>query len=76
MSWKKGAVIWRRSFSSGCKLSQNFEWIKPDGYKTDISVYNPITKNKTDLILRNNKIATWYMCGPTVYASAHIGHAW
>lgn len=51
-------------------------WKKPDGFPTEIVVYNPINKQKVPLILKNDKIATWYMCGPTVYDTAHIGHAW
>ncbi|XP_011310849.1 cysteine--tRNA ligase, mitochondrial, partial [Fopius arisanus] len=50
-------------------------WVKPVGYETEISVYNPIVKKKVPLILKNYKTATWYLCGPTVYDSAHIGHA-
>lgn len=51
-------------------------WIKPTGFNTEIVVYNSIAKTRVPLILKNNKIATWYICGPTVYDSAHIGHAW
>ncbi|XP_057341342.1 probable cysteine--tRNA ligase, mitochondrial [Microplitis mediator] len=53
----------------------SFTWKKPNGFPTEIVVYNPINKEKVPLILKNDKIATWYMCGPTVYDSAHIGHA-
>ncbi|XP_044574489.1 probable cysteine--tRNA ligase, mitochondrial [Cotesia glomerata] len=58
------------------QISRNLKtWKKPDGFPTEIVVYNPINKQKVPLILKNNKIATWYMCGPTVYDTAHIGHA-
>ncbi|XP_043277271.1 probable cysteine--tRNA ligase, mitochondrial isoform X2 [Venturia canescens] len=50
-------------------------WLEPEGFMTNIKVYNPITKSKVPLILKKDGIATWYMCGPTVYDSAHIGHA-
>lgn len=34
------------------------------------------TLSETDnATLNKNKIITWYMCGPTVYDHAHIGHA-
>ncbi|XKL61749.1 hypothetical protein PGB90_001582 [Kerria lacca] len=52
------------------------KWIKPDGDATDISVYNPIIKMKVPFITTKEKFITWYACGPTVYDSAHIGHAW
>ncbi|XP_020283326.1 probable cysteine--tRNA ligase, mitochondrial isoform X2 [Pseudomyrmex gracilis] len=50
-------------------------WIKPVGYETKVSVYNPMTKCKVPLILQTENVLKWYMCGPTVYDSAHIGHA-
>ncbi|KAL7296928.1 hypothetical protein TKK_0009369 [Trichogramma kaykai] len=52
-----------------------FQWIRPTGTDTNLLVYNPVKKCKTPLILRHPNVATWYMCGPTVYDSAHIGHA-
>lgn len=39
----------------------------------DILVYNLKTKMKEPL--KYKKLLTWYMCGPTVYDSTHIGHA-
>ncbi|XP_001601176.1 probable cysteine--tRNA ligase, mitochondrial [Nasonia vitripennis] len=65
----------KRFIHFGARLRHEVKWIKPSGFETNVVVYNPITKCKTPLILRNNKVATWYMCGPTVYDSAHIGHA-
>lgn len=50
-------------------------WIKPEGYDTGISVHNCIAKEKVPLIVRNKEFTSWYTCGPTVYDSAHIGHA-
>ena len=38
-------------------------------------IYNNLTKNKEKLELNNKNVLYWYNCGPTVYASAHIGHA-
>ncbi|XP_035717122.1 probable cysteine--tRNA ligase, mitochondrial isoform X1 [Vespa mandarinia] len=57
------------------KQENKFKWIKPVGTDTGIKLYNPITKTKVSLILRKEGFLTWYMCGPTVYDSAHIGHA-
>ncbi|XP_054010687.1 cysteine--tRNA ligase, mitochondrial [Hylaeus anthracinus] len=51
------------------------QWWKPVGYETNITIYNPITKCNEPLILKNKNVLTWYICGPTVYDSAHIGHA-
>lgn len=56
-------------------IKNNFPWITPSGNKSNIIVYNPIAKRKTPLIVQNNTL-TWYMCGPTIYDSCHIGHAW
>lgn len=50
-------------------------WIKPEGYDSGIKIYNCITKKPEPLILKNKKLVTWYSCGPTVYDSAHVGHA-
>jgi cysteinyl-tRNA synthetase len=33
------------------------------------------TLSKSDKNLDNDKIIKWYMCGPTVYDHAHLGHA-
>ncbi|CAL7950106.1 unnamed protein product [Xylocopa violacea] len=57
------------------ELKNQAQWLKPVGYETNISIYNPITKCKVPLILKDKNYLTWYVCGPTVYDSAHIGHA-
>lgn len=36
---------------------------------------NSITKQKEDFIPTNKNNINWYICGPTVYDSPHIGHA-
>ena len=41
-----------------------------------LTVYNSLSKKKEPLVLRNDNTLYWYSCGPTVYDSAHIGHAW
>lgn len=53
----------------------NSTWMEPYGYNTGIQIYNPVIKSKVPFILRNDKLVKWYSCGPTVYDSAHIGHA-
>lgn len=50
-------------------------WVKPAGFDTGIKVYNCTAKSKVPLIIKNKNFITWYTCGPTVYDSAHIGHA-
>ncbi|XP_035226559.1 probable cysteine--tRNA ligase, mitochondrial isoform X2 [Stegodyphus dumicola] len=51
------------------------KWKLPQGYDTGITVYNSAVNKRVPLILRDKGIATWYICGPTVYAESHIGHA-
>ncbi|XP_015610175.1 probable cysteine--tRNA ligase, mitochondrial [Cephus cinctus] len=67
--------VWKRFFDVQSKKKQQLRWIEPGGFKTNVSVYNSVTKCKVPLILKNENSCTWYMCGPTVYDSAHIGHA-
>ena len=53
-------------------------WIKPTSNFTvpaTLKVFNSLTKSKTEFIPQNGKVLTWYSCGPTVYDSAHLGHA-
>ena len=53
-------------------------WTKPISYAPALSalkVFNSLTKSKTEFIPQNGKVLTWYCCGPTVYDSAHLGHA-
>ncbi|GFG39209.1 hypothetical protein Cfor_11274, partial [Coptotermes formosanus] len=70
--------IWLRKQHtvSTCKsVSKQDRWILPRGHETNISVFNCITNSKVPLILNNPNFMSWYMCGPTVYDSAHLGHA-
>ncbi|CAL1528002.1 unnamed protein product [Lymnaea stagnalis] len=53
----------------------NKKWELPEGYDTGIKVYNTVSKAKVPLVLRQEKVAEWYACGPTVYDTSHIGHA-
>ncbi|XP_077294826.1 cysteine--tRNA ligase-like protein, mitochondrial [Arctopsyche grandis] len=61
-------------FSSDDTPSNDSKWHQPSGTDTGIKMYNCVAKKKVPVILKNN-FATWYSCGPTVYDSAHIGHA-
>jgi len=49
-------------------------WFRPEGEDTGIIVRNGLTRTKVPLILKEKSVS-WYMCGPTVYDDAHIGHA-
>lgn len=42
---------------------------------SNLKVYNNLTKNLQNLQIKNSNVLYWYNCGPTVYDSAHIGHA-
>lgn len=40
-----------------------------------LKLYNSLTKEKEIFIPQHGKKVLWYSCGPTVYDSAHMGHA-
>ncbi|MCL5961837.1 MAG: cysteine--tRNA ligase [Chloroflexi bacterium] len=40
-----------------------------------LRVYNTLTRSKEEFVPRVPGKVSMYVCGPTVYASAHIGHA-
>ena len=42
-----------------------------------LKVYNSLTRAKNEFIPTDSlgKKVTWYVCGPTVYDDAHLGHA-
>jgi len=45
-------------------------------YRPGLKVLNSLTGNKDEFITQSGgRTVTWYMCGPTVYDSAHLGHA-
>ncbi|XP_017049613.1 probable cysteine--tRNA ligase, mitochondrial [Drosophila ficusphila] len=68
--------ICRRSISDdSTQIERSFKWRKPIGQHTGINIYNHGMRQKVPLILRNPQMVTWYTCGPTVYDSAHLGHA-
>lgn len=59
----------------GSAINTSFEWKQPDGHNTGINLYNCVARTKVPFIVRNPNCVTWYTCGPTVYDSAHLGHA-
>ncbi|KAA0174024.1 hypothetical protein FNF27_04587 [Cafeteria roenbergensis] len=40
-----------------------------------LRVLNSLTRTKVPFIPMNGREVFWYACGPTVYASSHMGHA-
>ncbi|GFT22834.1 probable cysteine--tRNA ligase, mitochondrial [Nephila pilipes] len=64
-----------KSFNSKLYSSYLGKFQTPQGYETGITIYNSSANKKVPLILKNKDILTWYICGPTVYAESHIGHA-
>ncbi|KAK4318430.1 hypothetical protein Pmani_010567 [Petrolisthes manimaculis] len=51
-------------------------WVPPtEGHDTGITIYNTATQTKVPLLTQYEGLVSWYSCGPTVYDSAHIGHA-
>lgn len=40
-----------------------------------LKIYNSLTRTKTTFVPMTGRRVTWYMCGPTVYDSSHMGHA-
>ncbi|XP_016411184.1 probable cysteine--tRNA ligase, mitochondrial isoform X2 [Sinocyclocheilus rhinocerous] len=69
--------VTKTSLLSSCNICSRAErkWIKPVGFDTGVKTYNSLTKQKEPLVLAQERIATWYSCGPTVYDHAHLGHA-
>ncbi|XP_034828953.1 probable cysteine--tRNA ligase, mitochondrial [Maniola hyperantus] len=69
--------IFNRKLTHVCSLKpyKDTKWLMPNGNPTGAYVYNCVAEEKVPIILNDPTIATWYSCGPTVYDSAHIGHA-
>lgn len=55
------------------------KWYQPttsSAYKpATLKLYNSLTRAKEEFVPIRNDRVSWYSCGPTVYDSAHIGHA-
>jgi cysteinyl-tRNA synthetase len=66
------------SMESNRKWTHPLENLKDNKavYRTGLHVYNSLTKQKEEFVTKDGtKNLTWYMCGPTVYDAAHLGHA-
>jgi cysteinyl-tRNA synthetase len=50
--------------------------LKEPIYRTGLFVNNSLCNEKVEFFTKNgDRTINWYMCGPTVYDSAHLGHA-
>ena len=61
-------VPYKRAFNSG---GVSFPSVPPVQQLT-----NSLTREKEDLKMVNSPVLRWYSCGPTVYDTAHLGHAY
>ncbi|KAJ5070419.1 cysteine--tRNA ligase cytoplasmic [Anaeramoeba ignava] len=50
-------------------------WIQPKGVSKGLKVLNSLTRTKVDFIPIKEEEVGFYVCGPTVYDSSHLGHA-
>lgn len=65
------------------KMEKNLRWENPldeikegPAYRTKLHLQNSLTNIKQEFVtLDGSRVVNWYICGPTVYDSAHLGHA-
>uniref|UniRef100_A0A6A7G2T0 Cysteine--tRNA ligase, cytoplasmic n=1 Tax=Hirondellea gigas TaxID=1518452 RepID=A0A6A7G2T0_9CRUS len=51
-------------------------WSQPsEGNDKGVTVFNSLTGVKNRFLPQEGNQINWYACGPTVYSSAHLGHA-
>jgi hypothetical protein len=58
-------------------------WVAPPSATGDellsaaypLRVFNSLTRDKRLFVPISGRRVLWYMCGPTVYDSSHMGHA-
>jgi len=65
---------------SGKAFNPEETWIKPNPpsvtFNTGLKVQNSLTRRLDPFItMDGTRSVRWYMCGPTVYAPSHLGHA-
>ncbi|CAI2304971.1 unnamed protein product [Caenorhabditis sp. 36 PRJEB53466] len=53
------------------------QWEKPKNSspRPPLKIYNSLTRQKEEFVPNHGMNVKWYICGPTVYDSAHMGHA-
>lgn len=64
-----------RCFSNADEGGEPGSSSKRCSYTTGLMLNNSMTGGKTEFIPVNGRRVNWYACGPTVYDSAHLGHA-
>lgn len=66
-------VTLSKSAASHQRLEQQPE--NPHRHNTPFVIFDTPHNSKCRLTTKRKNVLTWYSCGPTVYDSAHIGHA-
>ncbi|KNH00563.1 cysteinyl-tRNA synthetase [Perkinsela sp. CCAP 1560/4] len=64
--------------SAGVYTEKHPAWFPPSGTlspQPQLRVLNSLTETVEPFIPRDGRTVKWYVCGPTVYDSAHMGHA-
>ncbi|KAI9685484.1 MAG: hypothetical protein M1820_010787, partial [Bogoriella megaspora] len=62
--------------SAGARRQPSWQSPPPTKDAPPLNVYNSLTKSKVPFYPSDpNDKLSWYSCGPTVYADAHLGHA-
>jgi hypothetical protein len=65
----------RRHVGSSSSASRAWKEGADGRFETGVSCYDTKRKAVVPLTTKNAGVVTWYACGPTVYDSAHVGHA-
>lgn len=53
----------------------HWERPKPDSERSQLKLFNSLTRQKEIFTPINGNYVKWYSCGPTVYDASHMGHA-
>nr|CDJ80309.1 Cysteinyl-tRNA synthetase domain containing protein [Haemonchus contortus] len=63
--------------STGLGKRAQKEWSVPTNSQPlpQLYLYNSLTRRKDLFVPNQGNIVKWYICGPTVYDSSHMGHA-
>ena len=74
-----GTAPWEAGSEHAC---QGERWSQPKGFPTGIKVRNSLcseagdrTSDLVELVTMEKNHLKFYICGPTVYALSHLGHA-
>lgn len=71
-----GSAISAHAGVQSCATIHEPPWLKQaDSTTTPLTFYDSITKSYVPFKPIRGRVVTWYICGPTVYDSAHVGHA-